>query len=209
MRSKSPRAVWGLGAGRVKRCSSAGEGASFQKPCSRLRQSMFFTSYVCQRFFKGAAAAAAGRGSPPPPGAGVGQTVAIPFHEHGVRGTRWYKARGAGGLGRAQFPAPAPPGAAFAIPLERNGASGGWGPDVRNGALVQARAHLLKNHALACTRARFPHLMRSKSPRAVWGLGAGRAKWCSGAGEGASFQKSCSRLHQSVFFYISCLSTLF
>ena len=103
-----------------------------------------------------------------------------------------------GGWGDPQLPAPAPPGAAFAIPLERNGASGGWGPDVRNGALVQARAHLLKNHALACTRARFPHLMRSKSPRAVWGLGAGRAKWCSGAGEGASFQKSCSRLHQSM-----------
>ena len=177
MRSKSPRAVWGLGAGRAKWCSGAGEGASFQKSCSRLRQSMFFTSHVCQRFFQGAAAAAAGRGSPPPPGAGVRQTVAIPFQEHGVRGTRWYKARGAGGLGRPQLPAPAPPGAAFcgreqqgglglpqlpapappgaafAIPLERNGASGGWGPDVRNGALVQARAHLLKNHALACTRA--------------------------------------------------------
>ena len=57
--------------------------------------------------FQGAAAAAAGRGSPPPPGAGVGQTVAIPFHEHGVRGTRWYKARGAGGLGMWGPPAPA------------------------------------------------------------------------------------------------------
>ena len=37
--------------------------------------------------------------------------------------------------------------------------------------------------------------------RAKWGvrgLGAGRAKSCSGAGEGASFQKSCSRLHQSM-----------
>ena len=68
MRSKSPRAVWGLGAGRAKWCSGAGEGASFQKSCSRLRQSMFFTSHVCQRFFQGAAAAAAGRGSPPPPG---------------------------------------------------------------------------------------------------------------------------------------------
>ena len=70
MRSKSPRAVWGLGAGRVKWCSGVGEGASFEKACSRLRQSMFFTSHVCQRFFQGAAAAAAGRGSPPPPRAG-------------------------------------------------------------------------------------------------------------------------------------------
>ena len=37
--------------------------------------------------------------------------------------------------------------------------------------------------------------------RAEWGvrgLGAGRAKWRSGAGEGASFKKSCSRLHQSM-----------
>ena len=37
--------------------------------------------------------------------------------------------------------------------------------------------------------------------RAKWGvrgLGAGRAKSCSGAGEGASYQKSCSRLHQSM-----------
>ena len=168
MRSKSPRAVWGLGTGRAKWCSGVSEGVFFEKACSRLRQSMFFTSHVCQRFFQGAAAAAAGRGSPPPPGAGVRQTVAIPFQEHGVRGTRWYKARGAGGLGEPQLPAPArpgaafcgreqqgglgepqlpapaPPGAAFAIPLERNGASGGWGPDVRNGALVQARAHLSK-----------------------------------------------------------------
>ena len=171
--------------------------------------------------FSGAAAAAAGRGSPPPPTGRRGGMWLVVKASHRKESTT-SKERGGGwgsqipapappgaafcgreqqgGLGRPQLPAPAPPGAAFAIPLERNGASGGWGPDVRNGALVQARAHLLKNHALACTRARFPHLMRSKSPRAVWGLGAGRAKWCSGAGEGASFQKSCSRLRQSMFF---------
>ena len=145
--------------------------------CQRWFSPFHFFDPLISIFFQGAAAAAAGRGSPPPPGAGVRQTVAIPFQEHGVRGTRWYKARGAGGLGEPQLPAPArpgaafcgreqqgglgepqlpapaPPGAAFAIPLERNGASGGWGPAVRNGAPVQARAHLLKNHALACTRA--------------------------------------------------------
>ena len=83
MRSKSPRAVWGLGAGRVKWCSGVGEGASFEKACSRLRQSMFFTSHVCQRFFQGAAAAAAGRGSPPPPGAACERRwVDIDLREH-------------------------------------------------------------------------------------------------------------------------------
>ncbi len=82
MRSKSPWGVRGLGAGRAKWCSVVGEGASFEKACSRLRQSMFFTSHVCQRFFQGAAAAAAGRGSPPPPGAGVRQTVVIQVQEH-------------------------------------------------------------------------------------------------------------------------------
>ena len=149
---------------------------SFHSPCCARIVFLCHRLRLCDAF-SGAAAAAAGRGSPPPPGAGVRQTVAIPFQEHGVRGTRWYKARGAGGLGGPQLPAPAPPGAAFcgreqqgglgppqlpapappgaafAIPLERNGASGGWGPAVRNGAPVQARAHLLKNHALACTRA--------------------------------------------------------
>ena len=44
-------------------------------------------------------------------------------------------------------------------------------------------------------RARFCDTSRAKW--GVRGLGAGRAKSCSGAGEGASCQESCSRLHQS------------
>ena len=105
MRSKSPRAVWGLGAGRVKWCSGVGEGASFEKACSRLRQSMFFTSHVCQRFFQGAAAAAAGRGSPPPPGAGVGATVVIRVQEHDGK-----EQEEQGGWASHDFQPPPPPG---------------------------------------------------------------------------------------------------
>ena len=53
------------------------------------------------------------------------------------------------GAGSGTGSSPRPPGPAFAIPLERNGWSGAWGPWVENGALVLAWEHFLEKRALA------------------------------------------------------------
>ena len=82
----------------------------FAKMRPRLRQSMFFTSYVCQRFFKGAAAAAAGRGSPPPPRAGV-----VSIWVYTAERFLWFyntviNETERAGAGWYQLPSPGPPG---------------------------------------------------------------------------------------------------
>ena len=76
----------------------------------------------------GAAEAAAGRGSPPPPGAGVRGVVGGYGFVALCSAITMLTSKGRQGANLYTNPSPRPPGRAFAIPLERNGGSGGWGP---------------------------------------------------------------------------------
>ena len=89
--------------------------------------------FLCHRLrlcdaFSGAAAAAAGRGSPPPPGAGVRGVVGGYGFVALCSAITMLTSKGRQGAEGYTVPSPRPPGRAFAIPLERNGWSGGWGP---------------------------------------------------------------------------------
>ena len=127
-----------------------------------------------------------------------------------------------GGCGDHKYQPPPPPGPLFAA----GNSKGGWGgpsfqPPPPPGPLLRYLSSEMGGPgaggrtcemALRCRRGRiFSKTMLSPAPEHDFHTScaqsrqgrsgandAGRVKWCSGAGEGASFQKSCSRLHQSM-----------
>ena len=100
---------------------------SFHSPCCARIVFLCHRLRLCDAF-SGAAAAAAGRGSPPPPGAGVRGGVGGYGFVALCSAITMVTSKGRQGVNHYTSSSPRPPGRAFAIPLEWNGWSGGWGP---------------------------------------------------------------------------------